>query len=184
MKHLNHLIATAALAFAGLLAAAHATPVVIDVSGAQSVNLQGEAGNTVWLVNIGANATLNSLDWALTLNAFAPSNLSEMQVSFGNASGLDLVTLAPGALEAVSGTGSYFGSLNLSPYGVTAGADGLLRIEFSEGYKDFALNVAEGQWVSGNLTFDVSAVPEPSSAALVLLGLGLVGTRLRRIRRG
>ena len=44
MKHLHRLAAPAAL-----LAKAHATPVVVDVTGAQSVNLQGEAGNTVWL---------------------------------------------------------------------------------------------------------------------------------------
>lgn len=178
MKYLHRLAATAALA--GLLATAQATPVVVDVSGAQSINLQGEAGNTVWLVDIGANAVLNSLGWTLTLNAFAPSSLSEMQVSFGSSSGLDLITFAPGAADSVSGTGSYTGSLDLTAYGVAAGADGKLRIEFSEGYKDFALNVAEGQWASGNLTFDVSAVPEPSSIALLLAGLGVVGVRVRR----
>jgi hypothetical protein len=188
-RHFQRLTATAAVAFAGLFATAHAHAgnVVVDVSGAQSINLQGEAGNTVWLVDIGANGVLTSLDWSIALNAFSPSSLSEMQVSFGSSTGLDMITFAPGAADAVSGAGSYAGSLSLAGLGAHAGADGLLRIEFSEGYKDFAAGVAEGQWVSGQLTFGVSAVPEPASAALALLGLGLGlgfgGLRLTRTGR-
>lgn len=181
MKSIHRLAAAAALALAGL--AAQATPVVVNVAGAQSVNLQGEAGNTVWLVDIGANAVLNSLDWAVTLSAFAPSSLSEMQVSFSSSSGLDQITLAPDAFAGFSNAGSYAGSLSLAGMGVATGADGLLRIEFSEGFKDFAVNVAEGRWTSGTLSFDVSAVPEPTGAALALMGLGVIGLRARRTRR-
>lgn len=180
MKPLHHLAATAALALASL--AAQAASIAVDVSGAQSINLQGEAGNTVWLVDIGANAVLTSLDWAVTLNAFAPSSLSEMQVSFGSSSGADVVTFAPGSADAFSGTGSYSGSLDLSGTGIAAGADGKLRIEFSEAYKDAAAGTPEGQWVGGSLTFGVSAVPEPASAALALLGAGLLAARAGRRR--
>lgn len=182
MNKLHQLAAAATLAFASLTASA--APVVVDVSGAQSINLQGEAGNVVWLIDVGANALLTSLDWALELQAFAPSVLAEMQVGFGDSSGLNLLTFTPGEADYFSGNGSYSGSLDLSPFGVSVGADGLLRLEFSEGYKDFATGVAEGQWVGGTLTFGVSAgaVPEPASIALTLLGLGLVaGTgRIRR----
>jgi len=183
-KPLQRLAAAAALALAFTSITAQAAPVVVDVSGAQSINLQGEAGNTVWLIDIGANAVLNSLAWTLDLDAFAPSSLAEMQVSFGNSSGLDVVTFAPGGADFISGTGSYTGSLDLTGLGLGAGADGKLRIEFSEGFKDFALNVTEGQWVSGNLSFDVSTVPEPATEALVLLGLGLIGAHGHRTRRG
>lgn len=183
MKFTHHLAAAATLTLAAL--AAQATPIAVDVSGAQSVNLQGEAGNTVWLVNIGAGAALNTLNWNVNLSSFGGSSLSEMQVSFGSSSGLDLITFAPGAADGFSGSGNYAGSLDLSAYGLAAGADGLLRIEFSEAFKDFNAGVAEGQWTSGTLTFDVTAaaVPEPASAALALLGLGLLAGTHRARRR-
>ena len=180
MKKFHQLAAAAALAFASLTAIAN--PVAVDVSGAQSINLQGEAGNVVWLIDVGANALLTSLDWALELDAFSPSALAEMQVSFGDSSGSNLLTFTPGGTDFFSGDGSYSGSLDLSAYGVAVGADGLLRIEFSEAFKDFATGVAEGQWVSGTLTFGIGALPEPASVTLTLLGLGLAaGTR--RMRR-
>jgi len=180
MNHFKHLAAAATLGLAGLCA--HAATIAVDVSGAQSINLQGEAGNTVWFVSIGANAVLSSLDWSLQLNAFAPSSLSDMQVSFGDSSGAVAINFAPGAADSFSGTGSYNGSLNLTGAGIAAGSDGLLRIEFSEAYKDAANGVAEGQWVSGSLGLGVTAaaVPEPASAALAVLGLAVIGLRLSR----
>lgn len=181
-QQLQRLAAAATLGFAGLCA--QAAPVLVDVSGAQSVNQLGEAGNTVWLIDIGAGAVLKSLGWNVTLNALDPSWLSDLQLSFGASDGLDLLTLAPAEADPFSGTGGYAGSIDLAALGLAVGSDGLLRIEFSEGFKDFAPGMVEGQWLSGHLSFDVATVPEPTSAALVLLGLGLVGAGHRRGRGG
>lgn len=171
MTSLQRLGTAALLGLASL--ASQAASIVVDVAGARSVNLQGEAGNTVWFVDIGAHAQLTSLGWAVTLNAFAPSSAADMQVSFGSASGLDMINLAPDLL-------GYSGTLDLTGLGLGAGADGLLRIEFSETFKDFAPGVAEGEWLSGQFTLGVSAVPEPAAAPLALLGLGLLALRSRR----
>lgn len=182
-KTLQHLAAAAALAVSSLTA--QAAPVVVDVAGAQSINLQGEAGNTVLLIDVGANAVLNSLSWAVELSAVAPSLLSEMQVSFSGFTTPDAITLMPDTFDpASSGGGSYSGSIDLAAWALTIGSDGLLRIEFSEAYKDFAMGVSEGEWLRGSLTFDVTAtaVPEPASVTLALLGLGIAAGASRKRR--
>lgn len=63
------------------------------------------------------------------------------------------------------------------------GADGLLRIEFYElREKNFAANLPDGRWVSGSLTFDVTAAPVPEPQGYALLGAGLLALGFLRVR--
>lgn len=187
MKPFRHLLAGAALVCATQFApfavpAAQAAAFAVDVSGVQSVNLAGEDGNAVLWIDIGAFSLLEGVSWAVTLDAVSPSTRAEMQVGFGASDGADMLAFAPAGDDAAAGSGSYAGALDLRGLGVAAGADGRLRIEFSESYKDFATGTVEGTWTAGSLVLEVSPVPEPAAAALALLGLTVVGAQARRRR--
>ena len=180
----NRLLGVGLLALSLGSAAQAAGEVNVDTTGLDSIGLLGEAGNTVLQINIGAHTRLDALSWSVRLESFAPSTLAELQVSFGSASGLDAVTLAPAAADAfATGIGDYSGTVDLRGLGLAAGADGLLRIEYSEVYKDAASGVADGRWLSGTLRFEISPVPEPASAGLALGGLALVAFAAVRRRQ-
>ena len=182
----NRLLGVGLLARSLGSAAEAAGEVNVDTTGLDSIDLLGEAGNTVLQINIGAHTRLDALSWSVRLESFARSRLAELQVSFGSASGLDAVTLAPAAADAFAtgiGDYDYSGTVDLRGLGLAAGADGLLRIEFSEVYKDAASGVADGRWLSGTLCFEISPVPEPASAGLALGGLALVAFAAVRRRQ-
>lgn len=171
---------TAALA-GGAVQAAESTKVV-NVAGIKSYDLYGEAGNTVLELNLGALAHITSISWNVNYTAFDPSWLADMEVHFGPSSGNDGVVFTPSITEE-GGSEHSDGSANLVDLNLDfkVGADGKLRIEFSESYKDLGVGEADGQWDSGTFTIGyVSAVPEPSSYAMMLLGLVAVGAIARR----
>jgi hypothetical protein len=156
----------------------------IDVSGIASYDEYGSSANTVLTFNLGANAEVTGIGWDVGLTAYTPSWLSELKVAFEDSSQLSGVFLTPGVGETFSGTGSYSsgGILNLADYGLNfnVGADGILRIEFFEGYVD-GLN-PDGIWDSGTLTIQTAAVPEPATYGMMALGLLAVGGFARRRR--
>lgn len=181
-KFVRALMFFVAITSAGIAGAAEQHQVV-NVAGIQSYDLQGEPGNTVIDLNLGALAQVTSVSWNYNITAYDPSWLADMQVSFTSSSGDGVVFTASGTNE--SGSEHQEGSADLVGLGLAfnVGADGKLHLEFSESFKDLP-GQADGQWDSGSFTIGyVSAVPEPSTYAMMMLGLLAVGAVARRRQR-
>jgi len=182
-KFVRALMFFVAVTSAGIAAAAEQHQVV-NVAGIQSYDLQGEPGNTVIDLNLGALAQVTSISWNFDITAHDPSWLSDMQVSFTPSSGDGVAFTASGT--NASGSEHQQGSADLIDLGLAfkVAADGKLHLEFSENFKDLAPGQADGQWDSGSFTIGyVSAVPEPSTYAMMMLGLLAVGAVARRRQR-
>jgi hypothetical protein len=161
-----------------------AAPLTIDVAGIQSHGEIGDAGNTVLTFNVGANATITSIDYSVNLTANSPSWLSELGLAFTDSDGVEGVVFNPGFDDTFDGTATYSGSADLIDFGLSfnVGSDGILRLEFYEDFDDFA--GADGIWNFGSITFGIdpepAAVPEPSTALLLGAGVMLIGFGRRR----
>ena len=160
-----------------------AAPLTVDIAGVESIGEIGDPGNTVLTFNVGANATVTSVDYSFNLTAIDPSWLSEIGLSFTDSDGIEGVVFNPGVGDTIPGTATYSGSADLVDFGLAfkVGADGILRLEFYEDYDDFG--GPDGIWNFGSITFGIepaAAVPEPSTALLLGAGIALIGYGRRR----
>lgn len=156
----------------------------VNVAGISSFGELGDAGNTVINLNVGANAEINGIGWDVIVSAFDPSWLSELTVSFESSDQAAGVFLNVSAddLPGLNAAYSSGGVVDLIGLGLNfaVGADGILRIEFFEGFDDASVS-PDGLWNSGTLTIQTSVVPEPGTYGLMALGLlGVVGAARRR----
>lgn len=157
-----------------------------DVTGIESNDLWGSPINEVFDLDVGANSWVTGIGWDVALYAYSPSWLSDIGVDLTDSAELDGIGLIPAVNDPFPGGGSYAsgGIVDLIGLGLDfhVGADGILHMQFYEGYEDFP-NAPDGIWESGKLQIQVSAIPEPSTYALMLLGLAGVAAVARR-RRG
>ncbi|MCC6228781.1 MAG: PEP-CTERM sorting domain-containing protein [Phycisphaerales bacterium] len=153
-----------------------------NVAGTPSMESYGSALNTVWNTNIGAGSHVIGIGWDVNLTAVGASWLSELQVSFEDTALSTGVYLTPGVGDTFSGTGAYSSGGVLDLIGLAldfnVGGDGLLHMEFFEGYNDY-VGSADGYWNSGTLTVMYDTIPAPGAMAL-FGAAGFVAARRRR----
>ncbi|MCA9276767.1 MAG: PEP-CTERM sorting domain-containing protein [Phycisphaerales bacterium] len=157
-------------AVAALAGTAMGTDLVIDVSGVESWDFQGDADNTILNVFVGAGATITNIAWNVNLTTLGISWADENTMTFN---GAQSINVAAGDAFTVSNA-NYAGS---AASGIVLDGSGMLSIEFHEvGFDDNA-NAVDSFFNSGSLT--ISYVPAPSALAVLGLG-GLAAGRRRR----
>ncbi|GGC01177.1 PEP-CTERM sorting domain-containing protein [Pseudoduganella buxea] len=147
----------------------------VDIAGIQNYDERGAENNVVLDFYVGPGASITSFRWDVNVTSYVGSYLSEMKITFSDTLG-NGVTFTPGDGDDFDGTMDYAGYQDLGELGLVfnVGADGILRLEFHDGFKDLGFDEAEGVWNAGTLSFGIMPVPEPSAYATVLGGLFLL----------
>ncbi len=194
----RQVVLASAVALAGMTGIASAADLTktVDVSGIESITYLSHPGNTVLEIYLGPRAHVTSFSWDTTLTAYAGSFMSEAYVQISDSRENNQLYFLPSEI-ANPGNGFYAGTTHFqgsvdfrtldTPDGVFDYSfhlrnDGILRLEFAENMDD--LPGADALWESGTFTigYSIAAVPEPSSYAMLLLGLGALGAIARRNR--
>ena len=181
------LLVTSAVAAITVISPANAAVVIVNSAANSSAGVTGASSGLA--LTSGQIFTVNSSLTDLWSAGALPR--------WSNANGLTGVLLATGSDESgqIAGTliGSNFGLLN--QHGINAPFGSLVG-EIGGVYQFLGANFNGAAWASGNLNlfywdsnsgdntdsiaFDVVAVPEPTTWALMLLGFALMGAALRR----
>ena len=176
--------------FAMVASAQEGIVIDYDISGAESWDGYGAATNEVHVIDAanlvglpsGTAVTMNGIGWDVTIETVGASYLSEATMYFDDNISPDGIGLflTPGVADNYAGLATYAsgGIIDLSDAGIDniARPDGLLRLEFYEGYDGAAGQVDANYLATSTLHLDI--VPEPAS--LSLIGLGTLALIRRR----
>jgi hypothetical protein len=176
---------TALLALTMAPAAEAATYVIGPITATGSGG-QGSPDNSVIAVTLAAGANITSIRYAMTMTASGDSYLSDMAILFGTTEE-STARFRPAFDLPTGGTIDLAGTADLIDMGLDFFLldDGVLRLEFLDTYNGGEIP-ARALWTdtSFEITYDAAmgAVPEPSSWALMILGFGALGGRVRQRR--
>jgi len=159
-----------------------------DVTGIASWDATGDPNNVIVMANLGGGnpATMTGIGWDVILTTIhATSWLSEIRVRFSDSAGGGAVfTLRPGAGVNNPGGPQAFASggiVDLTDAGLSdlVLPDGILKMQFEESFDD-QNDVVDGEWTSGALNIEYTAVPEPASLLVLAGAVGALALSRRR----
>ncbi len=172
---------TAAILACSVLAfSAHAD--VLDLSGLQSWDLDGDSSNETRIFHPTGGAPFNvilTIDYDITIETVGASWLSEVVIRFGNSDGtfhgVWPDTFTPGVGNDIAGTARFTGSFQTD---IHLNPDGEFHVSLFESFDDTA-DAVDAVLLDGSTMTLGYFIPAPSSA--MLLGLsGMLATRRRR----
>ncbi len=172
--------AAAILACSALAISAHAD--VLDLSGLQSWDLDGDVSNETRIFHPTGGAPFNvilTIDYDITIETVGASWLSEVVIRFGNSDGtfhgVWPDTFTPGVGNDIAGTARFTGSFQTD---IHLNPDGEFHVSLFESFDDTA-DAVDAILLDGSTMTLGYFIPAPSSA--MLLGFsGMLATRRRR----
>lgn len=162
-------------------AGAATATLTIDVSGINFNDALGSALNETLGVNLAVGAVVTGIGWDVNLTTIGASWASEATIDF---EGQIFLNVAAGDDFSVSNANYASGGIidltdDVSLPNITLGGDGVLDLEFGEGFVDNG-GTGDAFFEQGSVLFlQVAGIPTPGSLAVLGLG-GLVAGRRRR----